>query len=85
MIPDTPSRLKMNNTPQEEIDTLIHKAVDQLSVIKAAVSFITAGGNGDSLSDMKNATSKLKDIDTQLGKSVEEFEKLINAKGRNHA
>lgn len=70
--------------PQDEIDTLIHKAVDQLSVIKAAVSFISAGGNGESLNDLKHAASKIKDISTQLGESVEAFVKLVNVKGRDH-
>jgi hypothetical protein len=62
-------------TSSEEIGLLVHKAIDQLTAIKASAWLVDAGGNGDSLKDLKNAHHRLKDIVSQLGLTIAEFDR----------
>jgi hypothetical protein len=62
-------------TSSEEIGLLVHKAIDQLTAIKSSAWLVDAGGNGDSMKDLKNAHSRLKDIVSQLGLTIAEFDR----------
>lgn len=68
----------MNEHLKDDIDLLVHKAIDQLSVIKASTSLIASGGNGDSLIDLKNASKRLKEIRTQIERKVSEIEMSVH-------
>jgi len=67
----------MNEHIKTDIDLLVHKAIDQLTVIKAATSLLASGANGDSLIDLKNASKRLKEIRAQIERKVSEIETLI--------
>jgi len=67
----------MNEHIKTDIDLLVHKAIDQLTVIKAATSLLASGANGDSLIDLKSASKRLKEIRAQIERKVSEIETLI--------
>lgn len=68
----------MDDNIKDAIDLLVHKAIDQLSVIKASTSLIATGGNGESLIDLKNASQRLKEIRSQIERKVADIEALVS-------